>query len=146
MRAEPGTYALILRNRKKGNIQIGRWSQIEIKPGYYIYVGSAFGPGGVQARVSRHCSKVKSKHWHIDFLREFASPEGAWYCHKTERLEHQWAHALCDITSVSAIQGFGCSDCNCYSHLFYSAKAPDAAQFGNVAGCKVDLWSYRNTG
>ncbi|MFQ5579314.1 MAG: DUF123 domain-containing protein [Nitrospiria bacterium] len=54
MKSEPGTYALILQSRSEARGQVGRLGQINLKPGYYIYVGSAFGPGGVQARVSRH--------------------------------------------------------------------------------------------
>lgn len=140
MRSEPGTYALILRSRSHAKAQIGRWRQIDLEPGYYIYVGSAFGPGGVQARVSRHCRGTKPNRWHIDYLREFLNPFGAWYTHETSRLEHQWAQVLCDMSGVSSIRGFGCSDCKCYAHLFQTSTAPDIDQFSNIAGRKVELW------
>jgi Uri superfamily endonuclease len=146
MKSEPGTYALILHNRKKGHVQIGRWRKIEIKFGYYIYVGSAFGPGGVYARVSRHCRPSKSKRWHIDFLSEVAIPEGAWYCHRPKRLEHEWAHALCGMNELSAIEGFGCSDCKCCSHLFFGVKQPELAQFEKSIGYKVEQWVYSTSG
>ncbi|NIP37734.1 MAG: GIY-YIG nuclease family protein, partial [Candidatus Dadabacteria bacterium] len=71
MNSESGTYTLIYRNRSKTRVQVGRLGKIYIQPGYYIYVGSAFGPGGVRARVSRHFRKTKRSHWHIDYLREF---------------------------------------------------------------------------
>ena len=143
MKSEPGTYALILQSRSNAKAQIGSWRQIDLESGYYIYVGSAFGPGGVQARVSRHCRKTKPKHWHIDYLREFASPFGAWYSHETKRLEHRWAQLLRDMSGMSPIQGFGCSDCKCYSHLFHTSTAPDFALFSNIAGGKVESWLYR---
>ena len=143
MTSEPGTYALILRSRLKTKAQIGRWRQIDVELGYYIYVGSAFGPGGVQARVSRHCRSRKPHHWHIDYLREFLSPVGAWYSHEMNRLEHRWAQVLCEMASMSSIRGFGCSDCKCYSHLFQTSSTPDLALFSNIAGGNVESWSYR---
>ena len=51
MKPEPGSYAVILRNRKQATIDVGRRIQLAIEPGYYLYVGSAFGPGGLRARV-----------------------------------------------------------------------------------------------
>jgi len=48
MKSMPGTYALILRSEKRSRIQAGRWREIDVEPGYYIYVGSAFGPGGTR--------------------------------------------------------------------------------------------------
>jgi Uri superfamily endonuclease len=132
VKSEPGTYALILQNRSTGKVQIGRLGQIELVPGYYIYVGSAFGPGGVRARVSRHWRADKPKHWHIDHLREFVPPLSAWVSYKPEQLEHQWAQRLYETSEMEAIQGFGCSDCKCYSHLFYTAVAPENTRFDLV--------------
>jgi Uri superfamily endonuclease len=93
MKSKPGTYALVLRSLKSTSTQIGRRGGLRIVPGYYIYVGSAFGPGGVQARITRHCRKTKSKHWHIDYLREHVNPVFAWYSNEPIHLEHRWAQA-----------------------------------------------------
>jgi Uri superfamily endonuclease len=142
LKSQPGTYALILKSRSKAKAQVGRWGQLDLIQGYYIYVGSAFGPGGVRARVSRHCRKTKVKHWHIDYLREFLRPVGAWYSHDTEQLEHHWAQVLSDMGSMSSVQGFGCSDCECYSHLFLISTEPDFALFSNIVGGDVESWSY----
>ena len=144
MKSNPGTYALILRSHSKAKAQIGRWRQLDLKPGYYIYVGSALGPGGVQARVSRHCRLLKPNRWHIDYLREFVSPLGAWYSHDTKHLEHRWAQVLHHMKNMSSIEGFGCSDCKCYSHLFQSPTTPDLAEFSGVTGGKVESWRYRS--
>ena len=40
-----------------------------LEPGYYAYVGSC----GINCakRVSRHMSKEKKKHWHIDYITDF---------------------------------------------------------------------------
>lgn len=129
MKSEPGTYALVLQIHSTGNVQIGRLGQIKLVPEYYIYVGSAFGPGGVRARVSRHWRTDKPKHWHIDHLREFVTPLSAWVSYKPERLEHQWAQLFYKMSGMEAIQGFGCSDCKCYSHLFHTVAAPKVTEF-----------------
>lgn len=146
MKSNPGTYALILQNLAQAKVQIGHWRQIDLEPGYYLYVGSAFGPGGVQARVSRHCRRKKPNHWHIDYLREFVHPLGAWYSHETGRLEHRWAQILCDMSDMSSIEGFGCSDCKCHSHLFQSCTTPELALFTGMAGGKVESWRYQGGG
>lgn len=146
MRPEFGTYALILRSDARTRVQIGRWRPIDVEPGYYVYVGSAFGPGGVRARVLRHCRGAKVKHWHIDFLREFAHPLGAWYSHEPEHLEHRWAQILYDIPGFSPVQGFGCSDCRCFSHLYHTVATPDVALFSSIAGGGVQTWGYRCKG
>jgi Uri superfamily endonuclease len=140
MESKPGTYALVLRSQKRTNTQIGRWGRLNILPGYYIYVGSAFGPGGVLARVSRHCRKAKSKHWHIDYLLEFAIIESVWYSHSPILLEHRWAETLAKLDETEPIKGFGCSDCKCESHLFFSAKKPKLAKFAGVFGGFIKSW------
>jgi Uri superfamily endonuclease len=131
VKSESGTYALILQSYSTGKVQIGRLGQIELVPGYYIYVGSAFGPGGVRARVSRHWRMDKPKHWHIDYLREFVTPLFAWVSYEPEQLEHQWAQLFHDMSEVNSIQGFGCSDCNCYSHLFHTVVVPEVVWLGS---------------
>ncbi len=84
--------------------------------GRYCYVGSAFGPGGLSARIRRHLRRSKALRWHIDRLSSsdhfrplsvFASPE---------RAECRTASALASVLQGHA--GFGSSDCSCPSHLF----------------------------
>ena len=145
MKAEPGTYALIMHSRSSASTQVGRWGILTVKPGYYIYVGSAFGPGGLHARVSRHCRKTKPKHWHIDYLRQHVHPVGVWYSYEPIHLEHQWAKALSEMAGMSPIENFGCSDCKCYSHLFTTHTTPDFHRFSNAADCKVESWSFPET-
>ncbi|GMQ77097.1 MAG: hypothetical protein BMS9Abin01_2409 [Gammaproteobacteria bacterium] len=139
-----GTYALILRSHSKATTQVGRWGRINLEMGHYIYIGSAFGPGGVQARVSRHFRKEKRKHWHIDYLREFMIPVGAWYTLDCKRLEHIWARALAEMSGISCIQRFGCSDCNCHSHLFYTSTESALTLVSGVVGGDVETSFYRD--
>lgn len=109
-----------------------------LEPGYYIYVGSAFGPGGVRSRVRRHFQKTKHHRWHIDYLREFTAPVAAWYSHNRERLEHRWARDLEQAAEMVGVAGFGCSDCRCRSHLFRTDAAPDLQRFRRLVGPEVD--------
>ena len=143
MKSEPGTYALIFRSRSTAKTQVGRWGKLELEPGYYVYVGSAFGPGGVRARVSRHCRRTKPKRWHIDYLRMYLRPIEAWYSHEPNHFEHEWAGLLSATRGLSSIKAFGCSDCHCYSHFFSSTTAPNFALFSNTVDSKIESWSYR---
>jgi Uri superfamily endonuclease len=132
LKPEPGTYALVMHCRQNISIRIGRWGLLAVQPGYYIYVGSAFGPGGVQARVARHCRTDKTLHWHIDYLRKVVTPLAVWCSYEPAPLEHAWARALSKMESVSPIVNFGCSDCSCETHLFRTAKKPRLADFSSL--------------
>lgn len=54
MTSETGTYALRPRAEEEQTIEVGALGEMSIRPGWYVYVGSAFGPGGLQSRVLRH--------------------------------------------------------------------------------------------
>lgn len=132
MKPEPGTYALILQSHSSETIQVGRWGQFDLQPGYYIYVGSAFGSGGVRARVSHHLRAEVRKHWHIDFLRAHARPVEAWVSYEATHLEHKWAGIFFETPGMTPIRGFGCNDCKCYSHLFFTLNMPESDWLGEV--------------
>src|SRR5262245_30517552 len=68
----PGTYVLILYVAQDGNIAIGSLGKHRVPPGCYAYVGSAFGPGGLRARLTHHVNAASKLHWHIDYLRRQA--------------------------------------------------------------------------
>jgi Uri superfamily endonuclease len=114
-----GTYALVLRNRQAGSICVGAFGIMRVDPGIYVYVGSAFGPGGLRARLSRHASRRKVKRWHIDYLRPRTSLVGAWFSTASNQLEHDWAVRIGALPTVTIpLLRFGASDCSCDSHLF----------------------------
>ena len=121
MNREPGTYVLVLECSSRTELQIGSWGRLQLDHGYYLYVGSALGPGGLQARVSRHCRRDKTRRWHVDFLRARTRLVSVWYVQDPRRLEHSWAKALEGVEQATPVQGFGCSDCRCFSHLFFVA-------------------------
>ena len=54
MTAQPGTYVLVLASQRTDPVRIGRLGTLALKPGVFIYVGSAFGPGGLAARIRHH--------------------------------------------------------------------------------------------
>ncbi len=93
--------------------------EFNLRKGYYYYSGSAM--RNLSARVKRHIKVLKKKHWHIDFLIEkgeivLINP----YIVGDKEFEHILAHLLSE--KLSAIKGFGCGDCKCETHLFYSQK------------------------
>src|ERR1035438_8832695 len=68
--------------------RIGRLGALQLQSGFYFYVGSALGPGGVRARLAHHLKPSRRPHWHIDYLRAHTRVEEIWYCLDTRRLEH----------------------------------------------------------
>jgi Uri superfamily endonuclease len=122
----PGTYALILHALAVGEIAIGRLGMLQVRPGWYVYVGSAFGPGGIRGRVGRHLRGGAALHWHIDYLRRLAAVEEVWYTLDPAPQEHAWAQAFASLSGASVpMAGFGSSGCRCPAHLFYlTSPAP----------------------
>jgi Uri superfamily endonuclease len=125
-----GTYAIILGNAARQTVTVGRLGELPLRNGYYLYVGSAFGPGGLRARLAHHLSISRRPHWHIDYLRRVTEPAAIWFQQHSSKEEHRWAQALARGRSVeNACPDFGASDCACTSHLFFSGGLPEVATF-----------------
>jgi Uri superfamily endonuclease len=121
--ALPGTYALLLRSDTPVVIQVGSLGQLVVEPGFYLYIGSALGPGGLRGRLGHHLKPVTRPHWHVDYLRQVAQVVEIRYVISGERLECAWARQLAALAEVSIpLKKFGASDCDCPAHLFYSAR------------------------
>lgn len=123
-----GTYLLILRlGTDLHDISIGRLGSFHFARGYYLYVGSAFGSGGLAARLAYHHQPVKEHpHWHIDYVRPYAEIVETWAVYCMVRLEQLWVEALSAIPDMAfPIRKFGASDSTCYSHLLYISQRPD---------------------
>ena len=134
----PGTYALILRVTDGRRLQVGRLGVLHVHPGYYVYVGSAFGPGGVRARVAHHQRVASRPHWHIDYLRSCTHLEYVWYTYDRQRREHQWAQVFAGLPDAAVpLVGFGASDCACVTHLFCFMGRPVFQTFQQQAVCDV---------
>jgi Uri superfamily endonuclease len=124
--ARPGTYAVVFRCRGTRTIAVGRLGRLALRAGWYVYVGSAFGPGGLAARVGRHLRSEKTVRWHVDYLGVAAPPVAVWTSLDPARHEHNWAARLLSFSGASApLPGFGASDCRCPAHLVYFRRRPD---------------------
>jgi len=93
---------------------------MQLQHGYYVYVGSALGPGGLRARIAHHQKLSTRPHWHIDYLRAHAQIKCIWFSYDVRRREHQWAGVMGTVSRAKIpLRGFGASDCNCQSHLYF---------------------------
>lgn len=112
----PGAYALLIRLDTPLRFFRPALGQAELH-GTLIYLGSARGPGGMQARLARHFRRGKAVRWHVDELTNAAADLSALIVA---------GGAECDLVSllmqsgqfVPALPGFGSSDCrHCVAHL-----------------------------
>ena len=115
----PGTYAITMHLAKSAKIAVGKLGVFQFDVGYYIYVGSAFGPGGLKARIGRHLKKDKKLKWHVDYLREYMEVVTVRFMETAVNEECQWAAKLIEEGGSCPIKGLGSSDCKCFSHLIY---------------------------
>ena len=125
-----GTYALILESGAARAVLVGRLGRLSLAPGWYVYVGSAFGPGGLRARCAHHLRIAAKPHWHIDYLRTATQVREIWYTHDPHPREHQWAEQiLCARGAMTPFPGFGATDCRCLSHLSFHCVYPSLSAF-----------------
>jgi Uri superfamily endonuclease len=118
-----GTYQLLLWLSRPRTITIGRLGTFDFPAGYYVYTGSAM--GGLDARLARHLSASKKKHWHIDYLLEHCSIIRYPSRESLVRLECQMnAEVMAMQGARVLVRGFGSSDCNCPAHLVYFEEEP----------------------
>lgn len=120
-----GCYCLIIHMRKSDKVSIGNLHHdYHFKKGWHVYIGSAM--NSLVPRINRHLSDDKKIHWHIDYLLKNENTEirDVLFNISDERIE-------CNLASQIAEDGeeipkFGCSDCNCNSHLIYFKRKRDA--------------------
>ena len=108
--SRPGTYVLLLTLHASADLEVGRLGRMQFDSPFYLYFGSAFGPGGLRARIRHHLQPARRPHWHIDYLRQAADITGIWYSSDTERLECILANAALGLRGVSPVPRFGSSD------------------------------------
>jgi len=109
-----GAYVLTLHCRRTHLLKVSRLGEIKVRGGYYAYVGSAM--SGLEPRIERHLRPDKRLHWHIDYLLRHAEVVDVVRVESEERVECRIARAL--AARLDAVPGFGCTDCQCASHLF----------------------------
>jgi len=102
----------------------------DLPAGYYAYVGSAFGPGGLPAEFKRYLAPGDAPRTPIDHLRQVAALEEIWFSAGEESRQHVWADLLLAIPGgMNLIDGFGADDCDCDSHLVYFDVRPAMEDF-----------------
>lgn len=124
-----GSYILVLRSLTETSLTVGRLGEVTVIPGWYLYVGSALGPGGLHSRLRHHLQPVRRPHWHIDFLRQVCPVEQIWCVVDRQRWEHRWAQLLAEIALPAPCLRFGASDCRCAAHCFYVGAKPRLVDF-----------------
>jgi Uri superfamily endonuclease len=124
--AAPGAYWLVIELDAALDLDLPRRAPARLAPGRYVYCGSAFGPGGIRARVARHRKRDKAVRWHIDRLTAVgrvvavrAEPGG--------RECDLVAEVLARPGASVPVAGFGSSDCRrCAAHLVRLPQAGGA--------------------
>ena len=113
----PGAYGLLIRLPCSVETAIGALGRVRLAGGNYLYLGSAYGPGGLPARLRRHVRSEKRHHWHVDRVtsqgtveRIFVLPDGR---------ECDLVRSALAVPKIRApIIGFGSTDCRlCPAHL-----------------------------
>ena len=143
--AAAGVYALILNLEKPKSITFNRGRslqrQVVVAPhrfesGWYVYLGSARGAGGLGRRLARHHrikADTKRMRWNVDFFREHADLTEVWFTETVDKEhEHNWAKAVAGLPGASVpVEGFRTSDCDsgCLSHFFHLPDRPTAGLF-----------------
>ena len=128
--SRPGSYVLLMYLRRGQAVTVGSLGPCVFSRGWYLYVGSAFGPGGVEARCNHHRRISQNPRWHVDYLRRIAPLRAIWFTHDRIAQEHRWAAVLRHSTDLELpLPGFGASDCDCPSHLYRAPKRPDLGHF-----------------
>jgi Uri superfamily endonuclease len=140
--SDGGSYVLILYLSEEKLISVGKPGEFEFPSGYYAYIGSALGMGGLRARLRHHLHITNNPNWHIDYLRKHVTIKEIWICKSKIRYEHAWASMIQNFEGATVpVPHFGSSDCRCLSHLFVFNSRPLLNEFQNLVHrqCSGDL-------
>ena len=116
-----GDYLAIIHVTEEREITIGAKGKMIFPPAYYVYVGSA--KANLEKRMERHKRLRKQKHWHIDYLRAAGDVIAVLPIRTADDLEHSLAQTMQGIATFYMAE-FGCTDCDCPSHLFAFTENP----------------------
>jgi len=113
-----GTYTLVLARAGDSTVTVGALGTVELTADWYAYTGSALGPGGF-SRVDRHRAVAAgdndARHWHVDYLLGDDATSVDTVVTTAADIECGVARRLRE--AATPVPDFGCSDCDCVSHL-----------------------------
>jgi len=120
-----GSYFLVIRLEEGRRIRT-KGKTFELKPGYYVYVGSAM--NSLKKRVARHFRREKKLHWHIDYLLKEAELLRAYLIPSEVKLEEDLSREVSKFGEP--VPGFGAGDVRVSTNLYRFEKEPDEALMG----------------
>jgi Uri superfamily endonuclease len=142
LKPDKGTYVLLLSLRQETFFpRIGPFGAVTLPRGYFLYVGSAFGSGGVKGRVGHHALVHKERlHWHLDYARHKMDIEEVWCTYDLVKRECAWARLIHEhLGGDVVVTGFGSADCcklrrdlRCPAHFFHFRSRPTPSKFLDV--------------
>ena len=107
---------LIIQVGKDVDVNVGALGMLTFKKGFYAYVGSA--QANLERRIKRHLRKEKRLFWHIDYLLDSDAAKVVRVFRKEAKKAEECEVARRLSEKGELVDGFGCSDCGCRSHLF----------------------------
>jgi Uri superfamily endonuclease len=115
-------YVVATRVPRRERIAVGALGDVDLRRGWYAYIGSA--QRGRDARVARHRQTGKPLRWHADYLFDRHPATLAWTLDVPgEADDGAEGPAECRLAALLATFGrvagrrFGASDCGCPGHL-----------------------------
>ncbi len=112
-----GSYVLWFYLPGARSIEVGRLGRLSFRRGWYGYCGSAFGPGGLRARLGHHLRPSLRRHWHVDYFKSYGSLREIWWS-EGKNHEHELSRILSAVDdALIPVPGFGAADCRCPSHF-----------------------------
>lgn len=142
---DSGTYSLVVDASDAVEFEAGALGELSLSPGLYAYTGSARGSGGF-GRVDRHLRVLRGEHdvrrWHVDHLD--VQPEVHPYAVVKSRAgECEVAEGLAE--TFEGVEGFGCSDCGCSSHLHRVGSVAAVAEVHSRRSAEMSVKSYTSS-
>ena len=111
-----------------------------LQRGWYLYMRSTFGPGGLGARLRRHLRTDKTKYWQLDTLVAHCGVAEIWYRCEIRHLESIWAQALLSHQdTVIPLAGFGASDSRGSSRLVWVCSGKEVNRVRRILGARRSI-------
>jgi Uri superfamily endonuclease len=116
----------------------GHFRDVHLPAGHYVYVGSAFGAGGVRARVGHHLGYSVRPLWNVDYVRRAMFIREVWCTYDVVPREHAWAKAIFydSLDGAVIVPKFGAWDCvkwgparRCPTHFLHYVRPPSWRAF-----------------